>query len=305
MRRALAAAGLLALAVGSSAPVRAHDAATPLGVESQRVELRIAVYNVHGLPSWLAFDDPPTRMRAIGPLLARHDLALVQEDWSHHAALVAAAAPIAVLRGNGPREPRYASLAPLCGQCGSGLTTLAFPGAGVVIDQQAAPLPGCAGWFGGGSDCFATKGFLRARIAPAPGLEIDVVNLHLDAGGGEDDQRVRAAQLRALAEHLERTSPGRALVVAGDFNLDFDLAASYEILDSFRARLALTDASARPARSVADGGTWRRLDHLLVRSGTRVRVDVLEAGELAGAARDGQPLSDHPAVFARLRLAAQ
>lgn len=291
----------------AASPASSSETSTALAAppSSDPVELRLVVYNVHGLPAWLAFDDPAARMPVIGEKLARFDVALLQEDWAHHAALVAAAGARGVLRGNGPREARFAGLAPLCGQCGSGLTTLVWAGAGRVVEQRAAPLPGCSGWIAGGGDCFATKGFLRARIAPAPGLELDLVNLHLDAGTGAADQRVRAEQLRALAEELERTSAGRALVVAGDFNLDLDEPDSFEILDSFRVRLGLNDAGARPARSPAQGGAWRRLDHVLVRSGARVRLDVLEAGELADAVHAGRPLSDHPAVFARLRLASE
>lgn len=266
------------------------------------VELSLVSYNVHGLPSWLAFDDPPARMNIIGPLLARYDVALVQEDWSHHEALAAATGGIEVRRGNGPRGAVLASLVPFCGTCGSGLASFSGLFARLPVTDEAAPLPGCSGWLSGANDCFATKGFLRVRLALTPAIDLDVVNLHLDAGSGPEDQAVRRGQLDALAARLAQTSAGRALVVAGDFNLNLDDSPSREILDTFRERLALVDAGARPTTPYAEGGRWMRVDHIFFRGGATVRVDALEAGEASEFVRNGVPLSDHPAVSVRLRL---
>jgi hypothetical protein len=49
---------------------------------------------------------------------------------------------------------------------------------------------------GGSADCGAQKGFSVARTELAPGVTVDVYNLHADAGGHELDQAARQVQLR-------------------------------------------------------------------------------------------------------------
>lgn len=281
----------------------ASEAPSAVAHDGGAVELSLVSYNLHGLPSWIAFDDPPSRMTAIGPLLSRYDVALLQEDWSHHDALMASVGAAAVRRGNGPRGTAFGWLTPFCGHCGSGLTLLSIAPKLKIELHEASPLPGCAGWLSGGNDCFATKGFLRARLALATGIEVDLVDLHLDAGPGADDQEVRRTQLDALADRLERSSAGRALVVAGDFNLDLDDPPSRTILDAFRDRLALLDSGAHPRHERGAGGAWVRIDHVFFRRGDDVRVEPIAAGEATEFVRDGAPLSDHPAVSVRFRLA--
>src|SRR5690606_26633454 len=95
------------------------------------------------------------------------------------------------------------------GPYGSGLTTaVSVPVAPGRVLRQA--YSSCDGWIGGRSDCWASKGFLRLTIRPAPGVEIDVYNTHLDSGGSESAQATRKAQLVELAEAIERDSAGRA-----------------------------------------------------------------------------------------------
>jgi len=296
--RAARALGLgLALALEWAAPALAQD-------DGART-LSVVSYNVHGLPAWLAGDDPAGRMGKLGPLLARYDVALVQEDWAHHEALAAAVAPRFWMRGATPRDPFFTSLRFLCGACASGLTLFTRAAADAVLAHEDRPLGVCAGWMLGANDCFASKGFQRLRLRLGPSLELDLVNLHLDAGGRELDQAARAAQLERLAAALEAVSPGRALVVGGDWNLGWDVPAQRALLDSFRTRLGLADAGAhagpgmRPTGAPAD-----RVDHLFFRGGDAVSLVVAEAGEATEFRDGGVPLSDHPAVYARFRVEA-
>jgi len=307
VRRRTRTLALAALARTALAGVALEVAAGPAQAEPAPPRtLSVVSYNVHGLPSWIARDDPPGRMAKIGPLLARYDVALVQEDWSHHEALVEAVGPRFGARGATPRDPFFASLRAFCGACGSGLTLFAAAGADAIVAQQDQPFGVCAGWLLGANDCFASKGFQRVRLRLAQGLSLDLVNVHLDAGRRDDDQAARQVQLALLADALEAASAGQALVIGGDWNLGWDVPEQRALLDAFRARLRLVDAGAHgSAGATPAGAPADRVDHVFVRSGDGVALEVTEAGEAPEFTDAGVPLSDHPAVFVRLRVEAR
>lgn len=273
-----------------------------LAVSSRAEEFAIVSYNVHGLPAWIARDDPEARMPAIGHLLAPYDVALVQEDWSHHALLSAAAGHATQLGGNGPRAQLLAAFSFFCGGCGSGLDVFAALPRERVLDVAAVPYDLCADWLFGANDCWATKGFLFARLRLASGAEVDVYDTHLEAGDGEDDLAVRELQLQKLRGFVTDRSAGRPVILGGDLNLPYDDARQQAIVKSFASALGLRDAGARPD----DTSRWeKRLDWILYRDGAGVSLTLLSTGEERAFVRDGAPLSDHPAVFARFRVAAK
>jgi hypothetical protein len=281
VRRARSAAGVVAalgLAVCCVAePARADPAPVP-----GAVELRVVTYNTHGLPAWIAGDDPERRFPLIGRLLDAYDLAVVQEDFYFHELLLGAITLPLRARGNES----------------SGLTTLARLPAASLVETEAEPYGTCSGWILGANDCLADKGFLRTRVALPNGARVDFVNTHLDAGGADADRAARRAQLAILAGRLRRASADVPLVVGGDLNLHHDHPADRALLDEFAARLGLADSGARPA---PDSG-WRRIDYLLYRSSPDIALEVLEAGMAAEFVHEGAPLSDHPALWARLRV---
>jgi endonuclease/exonuclease/phosphatase family metal-dependent hydrolase len=239
-------------------------------------------YNVHGLPSLVIDDDPAARMPRISTLLNAYDVALLQEDWSWSAELDAAATH--ALKQRTPFRSGLASLA-----------------RAKLVDASSEPLGACAGWLGGANDCLADKGFLRLRLELGDGARVDFWNLHLDAGGEEADRAARATQLERLAARVRTLSSDAALVVAGDFNLHESVPADRALLERFRTALALADSG---ARSAADGAfAAKRIDFILYRSGAGVALAPLEAGEAREFADGPTPLSDHPALFARFRVA--
>jgi endonuclease/exonuclease/phosphatase family metal-dependent hydrolase len=275
--------GLLVALLVTLAAHSAHaEAAEPVTVLS---------YNTHGLAAWIAGDDPAARFPRIAELANTYDLALLQEDFVHHERLRASARQPLIERGG---ASRFGSLCPVCS--GDGLTLLANLPARRLAEIARVAYSTCAGWLGGANDCLATKGFVRARIA-FPGVgAIDFVNTHLDAGGSAADRDARATQLEELRAHLQASSAGRALVVAGDLNLHFDEPLDRGLLDDFIEALGLRDSGA----AASAGSAWERLDYILVRSGEQVAVDVLEAGEAIEFTGPAGPLSDHPALFVRL-----
>jgi endonuclease/exonuclease/phosphatase (EEP) superfamily protein YafD len=280
VRRARSAAALALVACVAAARAHAEPSSAP-----GAVELRVVTYNTHGLPAWIAGDDPERRFPLIGRLLDAYDLAVVQEDFYHHELLLGAITLPLRARGNER----------------SGLTTLARLPAEELVETEAEPYGTCSGWILGANDCLADKGFLRTRVALPNGARVDFVNTHLDAGGADADREARRAQLAILAERLRRASAGVPLVVGGDLNLHHDHPGDRALLDGFVAALGLADSGARPA----PGSGWGRIDYLLYRSSADVALEVLEAGMAAEFVDEGFPLSDHPALWARLRVVAR
>jgi endonuclease/exonuclease/phosphatase family metal-dependent hydrolase len=156
----------------------------------------------------------------------------------------------------------------------------------------------CNGYLGAANDCLGNKGFLMARLALPNGAELDVWNTHLDAGRSEEDHAARVAQLDRLAAAIEHHSAGRALLVGGDFNLEWDDPRDRALLESFCDRLGLAIAAQTPP----DG--WEsHLDYLLLRSGDPVHVDRTAGGKDEKMLHDASTaLSDHPALFVRARI---
>ncbi len=266
--------------------------------DAEAVEFSVLSYNTHGLPAWIARDDPVSRFPQIGRLANDYDVALIQEDFAHHERLLDGVRHPLVARGNGPRAACLGWLWLLCGRSGSGLTILAHVGAEDRLRLERQAYDHCAGWLGGANDCLASKGLLYARLALADGIAIDFYDTHLDAGDRTADRRARAAQLETLASAIEARSDAAAAIVAGDFNLAADEPADAALLRAFVERLALLDSGAR----FEDPERWRRqIDYVFYRSGGGVRLVAVAAGEAGEFVEGDRPLSDHPAIFARFR----
>jgi endonuclease/exonuclease/phosphatase family metal-dependent hydrolase len=253
-------------------------------------EFTVLSYNTRGLIAWVARDDPATRFPLIGEKSNAYDVALLQEDFSHHAALRRGAQQPIVERGNPSRFRRWC---PFCG--GSGLTILSCWERENLVELVNRAYGHCSGWIGRAVDCWASKGFQRMRIRLQGGEELDFVNTHLDAGSGEGDREARRRQLEQLRRTIESEVAKGPLILGGDLNLDAAHPEDIALLDAFTSALGLADSGAR-GRS-----HWPILDYIFYRSGGGLELEVMEAGEDASFVHEGTPLSDHPAIFARFR----
>jgi endonuclease/exonuclease/phosphatase family metal-dependent hydrolase len=269
---------MVALAAGLQATVTTGPAWGEDGI-ARPIDVRIVTYNTHGLPAWIARDRPAWRFPRIGQLFSAYGVALVQEDFAHHEHLRASVSHDAILRGNDD----------------SGLTTLSRWSPDHVVEIERVPYGSCSGWLLGASDCFADKGFLRVRLALPNGALVDLVNTHLEAGDGEDDQAVRVQQVGVLTERLRGPQPA-ALVLGGDLNLDWNLPHERELLEGLIADLGLVDSGARPS------SPWDRIDYLFLRESDSVALEVIDAGMAEEFVAEGKPLSDHPALYVHLRV---
>jgi len=253
-------------------------------------EIKILVYNTHGLPSAFAGDEPEERFPLIGEKTKGYQLSLLQEDFAHHELLLKNLNKESVaVRGNDNNK----SLCPFCS--GSGLTMISNLEKEWQLEINSEAFNSCSGWLGGLNDCFASKGFQLARIQTPSGKYVFILNTHLDAGRSTSDRRVRAEQLNQILAKVEKVIDGEALIVAGDLNLRWNDPQDSHLLETFKKDLGLLDSF---------GGVKNRpsLDYILYRNGTDTTLEVLEVGIDSDFQYDNKPLSDHPALFIRLLI---
>ncbi len=248
-------------------------------------ELVVLTYNVAGLPQGISSSDPETFIPQISPLLNGFELVLAQEDfWYHDMLLADVEHPF--LSDPFPDDPETMGI-------GDGLNRMSqSPFAELYRQQWYA----CSGMLDCSSDCLARKGWSMARHTLADGVEIDVYNLHMEAGGCPMDLEIRLQSTLNLAEEIAERSDGRALVVAGDFNLRATDPEDVEPLANIIEGAGLTDV----CDALACGD--QRIDHIMIRNGDSVTVEALQwwVPEEFVDARTGDPLSDHLPVAARL-----
>lgn len=56
------------------------------------------------------------------------------------------------------------------------------------------------------------------RLELADGVEVDLYNLHSDAGDEQGDKDARRGDTNQLLDYIKANSAGRAVVIAGDMN---------------------------------------------------------------------------------------
>ncbi len=261
-------------------------------------ELSVVSYNIHGLPAWIAGDRPAERMPRIASHLNAYDVVLLQEDFAHHELLAEHVRHRVRITGNGPRSRLLAQLFMLCGSCGSGLTLLAdLPPSRVAATDRVA-FAHCHGWLGNGHDCWTSKGFVRLRLRLPRGMAVDLYDVHMDAGREAGDREVRARQLDQLRAAILARSLDNAVIVGGDFNLQWSDPHDGPLLRRF-----MRDVRLREAPTHEPGSPGGRVDYLFYRGGRYGRLSVIEAGIVTALSLDTEsPLSDHAALFARFAV---
>jgi hypothetical protein len=299
------------------------DRAGGAGAEVASGELTVLSYNVAGLPQEVSTENPEEHIPLISPLLNEYDIVLTQEDFDwwqpalddfdfadYHDRLRADAThehrsashpgPEAVGLDEESRPELYV---------GDGLGILSrFP----IADEDRVPWTGCFGGLdtsdGGAGDCLAMKGFAAWTVTLADGVEVQVVDLHAEAGGTAEDQRLQEENFDQLASFLAERAEGRALIVGGDTNLhtDSDHAdaagdADTEIWGRFLERTGLTDACVGLDCAETDA-----IDKIAYRSGGGVTIEATSHDFPRERFRSpaGDDLSDHPPLVVGFRWTA-
>ncbi len=252
-------------------------------------QFTIATVNIRGLPGWISGDDPAGRIPILLTKLEPLDIVLLQEDFAHQALVDAHARQPTRVRGNTGASNGLI-------RAGDGLTLLTR--LATIGDPLHAAYGSCHGWFSAASDCFADKGYLMQRISLSGGIRIDVWTTHLDAGSHELDRAARQDQLDRLAEALETHSRGQAIVIGGDFNLNWNDADDRDQLRQWLSRTGLSIAVLTP-----EGARERRVDYLFTRAALDSELVCDEGGivpDLSGPT--DAPLTDHPALRSTCRV---
>src|SRR4051812_23527362 len=243
--------------------------------------LKVLTYNIAGLPDGFSTEHPSANMAAIGKRLASYDLALLQEDFAYGGSLRKTVS----LRYQSPAFQRGERW-----DFGDGLSQFSvLPFAPLTREAWRA----CNGFFDAYNDCLTPKGFAYTRQTLATGIELDVYNVHLDAGGSEGDRAARTAQIAQLLAAIAEHSKDRALLVAGDTNIR---GSQSELLERLEQQAGLTDVC--EALRCPDP---QRIDRIYVRSSSHLSWQPRSWSiDRHFVDAHGAPLSDHLAVSALL-----
>jgi hypothetical protein len=304
MRSTRIATALIALAVIAVRSSSASGGAKPSDSERRVGRFDALTYNVAGLPEPLSGSEPDTNTPLISPLLNDYDLVLVQEDWIdpdppvpgfnfHHDDLISQArhpylsTPAAPPLGSVPDRPEAL--------VADGLNRLSqFPFTEVVRVRWRNCFGGADTSDGGAGDCLSLKGFSVARTTFAPGVEIDVYNLHGEAGSTDLDNQYHAEDFEDLAAFIQTYSAGRPIILGGDTNLHGDDPIDAPVWQKFLTATGLTDV----CEVVDCGDDAPAIDKFAFRSDADITIEPLthkfEREKFMRA--DGEPLSDHDAL---------
>ncbi len=259
------------------------DASTAGDTGPSSGEFSLLNYNVKGLPQGISGRfDPVETSPLISPLLNDFDIALVQEDFWYHD-LISASVEHPYQSENIPNT------------IGDGLNRFSnYP----FTDHTRVPWPSCHGVDECGADCLAEKGFSVARHQLAPGVEIDIYNLHNEAGRCAEDYPIRADSTDLIIETIAARSDGVAVIVAGDFNLlandegDDEALAQWQDMVDVCVVLECDTPNRRERTYLQDGDTVR-----LIALDYSLDDEAFYFDEVEGRAGNGR-LSDHPPQWA-------
>jgi hypothetical protein len=257
-------------------------------------------YNVAGLPEPLSGSEPLTNTPIISPLLNAYDVVVVQESWQtpdpnplaplrvYHELLVADAdhpyKTVALDHPFNMNPERPAAI------IADGLAMFSrFPFTGVVHEYWDTCWPSAA-------DCLAIKGFMVSRTTIAPGVTIDIYDLHMEAGGDPEDETARSAGIAQLSAFMNVYSAGRAVIVGGDFNLHTNEEPDSTQFQALLAATGLSDVCATLACPQPG-----RIDKFVFRSGGGITITPQSWQFETDVFVDpmGDPLSDHDALAVR------
>ena len=262
-------------------------------LEQQSENLRILVYNTHGLPEIFISDNPKKRFPVIGKKTQDFNISLLQEDYSHHEELSSGLAKesLAIRGGLGGRL-----ICPFC--TGSGLTSVFNLPKNWTVDVENKTYDTCSGWLRGANDCFAYKGFQIIKITLPSNKRFFIVNTHMDAGKRDSDRTARKKQLEHIISTIKQRATTEALIVAGDLNLNSKNPEDVKLLENFKKELKLTDSFTGHKISKK----WTILDYILYKQGEELEFKIISVGEDESFVTEEGPLSDHPALIIEVSI---
>ncbi len=159
------------------------------------------------------------------------------------------------------------------------------------------------GTLSGSMDAISNKGFIYALMELEPGVYVNVINVHMDAGYDLLSVKARANNFKQLAAYInENLNDGRALIVQGDFNFKFKRELKDDMVNNLLVPTGLTDVWAELENGgltdIADPAFNKNapgddLDRILYRSGEYLLLTPVSktSPELTGP--NGEMYTDH------------
>jgi hypothetical protein len=300
------------------------------GEPADNGEFLALTYNVAGLPEALTGSpNPLARMPLISALLNDYDLVLTQEDWqtpdpnplaptrvyhellddqvTHPYRSIPAPLPLGADPAHWPATANRPAVQALVSD---GLNEFSR----VFFDAQATVHVTWTDCYGdattGAGDCLATKGFTLQTHVLSPGVELDVYNLHGEAGRGAQDLPLMRSDFEQLAAFINQPArAGRAIILGGDTNLHTERASSAsnpdrEIWQTFRDATGITDVcdTAVTAITCSPDGDGGLIDKFAYRSSSTLLIEpVSHSYETAKFTYSAGSLSDHDPLAVRFR----
>lgn len=259
----------------------------PIAPPQTSGEFTVLSYNVAGLPQGISPSNPKKNTPIISAKLNKFDVALVQEDFVYHTELKSKAKHLYQSQAQIDCSPHFVT---------DGLNRFSKFSFEKLYRQSWET---CSNETG--NDCLAAKGFTLAKTKIAPGVFIDIYNLHLDSGGSPDDTEARRSQVAQLLKAINTHSSGNAVIIAGDLNLNtIRRPNDVQIFETLLAHAGLNDV----CRSLSCG--TELVDRVLYRNGNSLMLRAI-SWELDDNFVDelGQDLSDHKAVSVRFKWESQ
>ena len=159
------------------------------------------------------------------------------------------------------------------------------------------------GTVSGSCDALSNKGFLYSLLELAPGVYINVITVHCDAGYEPLSVKARATNFRQLAEYINTNlNDGRALIVQGDFNFKFKRKLADDLVNNLLVPTGLKDVWAEvcnngltdvndPAFLLNDESD--NLDRVLYRSGEYMQLTPVSKTVPPLTGKNGERYTDH------------
>lgn len=254
-------------------------------------EFNLLTYNVAGLPKIIGKKNGQNGEQKhpfISPLLNEYDIVLVQEDFAYHDLLVRD-----ILHPFFTKQKKSGFF-----RMGDGLNRFSqFHFHGFTRKKWYK----CFGVFRGvsGSDCLTPKGFSVATHEMEPGVFVDIYNHHGEAGKTMGDAQARKKNIKKFVEYVKMHSGGRAVILAGDFNLHVKKPIDKKHLKYILESLELKDACLELNCANRD-----HIDKIFYRSGHGVDLSALDwVNDNYKFKNDkGERLSDHPPISVRFNF---
>ena len=309
-KKILAAFLALILCVGCAGFAHASD--SQIVVKT----LNVISFNVDGLPipTFLSSTKRPaakaTRLLAEQVNEAGCDILCAQEDFNYHGIL------------SRTLDMPYRTVTSGPAVIGDGLNVFSkYP----IYNVERIAWNDAYGIFDCGSDELTPKGVLYCTVEVADGAFIDVYTLHADAWEDDDSMLAKASQFDQLLSLIESRSADRAVLLTGDFNVNYSIFhAGYKngsypvdlaqkLIDNFIEKgfsdawiemnhdnnYIVDYAQMREQYGCEYPRVWDTLDHVFYRSGKGVTLTLQSAQydsfDCDGVNWDGH-VSDHAAV---------